>query len=525
MAESKDEAQPLEEVLLSQATQRATAVELEQPPPDRRILAQLISLTQPGQQYDFLEDTAELIIGRRAGCDIQVKDPRCSGRHLRIYRDASLGFFVEELGSNGSYVNENRMQKGDTRALCHGDAVSVLFYAHARAEDPQFQPFAAFMFRSTLEECVPESGRGLSRKRRLSDASGSSGSRSDGPSASLTATIAGNGPLPPAASGGEAVQTEASKAATAAQPEPDDSRELVTEQSVREKWDMRTLLGKGNFSEVRLGVKVCDGSKRAVKVVDRYSFVQFQCKRESRLSLVDEAKMLASLNHPGIVRCFEWFQTETKLYLVMELVEGGDLLRDILANGNFSENDARRLFHRLCEAVAYLHGRGVVHRDLKPDNVLLTSLERSSTLPKLADLGLARQNMNSRDSRTFCGTPHYFAPEVIDTFRSGSGSGAGYGPKVDMWSLGVVLYVLLSGMPPFEDEGLYEQILEGKYEFDAEEWEAVSPQAQDLVRQLMTVSAAQRPNISEALRHSWLQDEGARSPLRKICKQDIYDAG
>lgn len=177
------------------------------------------------------------------------------------------------------------------------------------------------------------------------------------------------------------------------------------------------------------------------------------------------------------------------------------------AGGCFAESDARRLFRLVCEALSYLHSKDVVHRDLKPDNVLLTSKERSTCMPKIADLGVAA-TYDSNHCKTICGTPHYFAPELIDAFKTPSDSlnqsSPGYGKTVDMWSLGVVLYILLSGTPPFEADGLYDQILGGHYEFDAEEWETVSSEAKDLVRRLMTVDPKKRPTIQEALKHCWL---------------------
>lgn len=289
---------------------------------------------------------------------------------------------------------------------------------------------------------------------------------------------------------------------------------LSTEEEFRAKYDMRidikNLIGKGTFSEVRRGLCIGDGPGdgrlRAIKVVNRNKFNSFQMLRNSHLSMVDEAKLLTSLDHPGIVKCFEWFQTKTSLYLVMELLEGGDLLQNIMQGGCFAEGHARRLFKLICEALSYLHGKDIVHRDLKPDNVLLTSKERSTCLPKIADLGVAA-TYNSNLTTT-CGTPHYFAPELVRGFKAPiiqepSGP-VGYGKPVDMWSLGVVLYILLSGTPPFEADGLYDQILQGRYEFDAEEWEAVSPEAKDLVRRLMTVEPEKRPTIDDALKHLWL---------------------
>jgi len=181
-----------------------------------------------------------------------------------------------------------------------------------------------------------------------------------------------------------------------------------------------------------------------------------------------------------------------------------------------------------------MHNLNIVHRDLKPENILLTCRDREAMHPKIADFGLARKNMQSKDCRTFCGTPHYFAPEVINTFRDReTGANMGYGKKVDMWSLGVILYVLLSGIPPFEEDGLYEQILEGKYEFDVREWTTVSPEAKELIRRLMTVNPKERLTIQEAFELRWLRLAshgerrvlgGGSGPAAKRLRSDVVAA-
>merc|ERR1712150_257932 len=173
----------------------------------------------------------------------------------------------------------------------------------------------------------------------------------------------------------------------------------------------------------------------------------------------------------------------------------------ILENGLFSEAQARALFKELCAAVLYLHEKDIVHRDLKPENILLTSKDREAMHFKIADFGLARKTIKTNDCKTFCGTPHYFAPEVIHTLqKNGSDEAAGYDKQADMWSLGVIFYIMLSGIPPFEEEGLYEQILEGKYEFDVPEWTYITPEAKGLVKRLMTVNPKDRLNIFQALK-------------------------
>jgi len=410
-------------------------------PDESGIDARLVSLNDTFR-FEFRGEQS-VDIGRHPDCQIVVKDPRVSGRHCRIFREGGH-WFVEELSANGLFINEHFMKKGDTRSLKHGDTVSVCVYAH----DATQTPFAAYNF-----------------------------------------LIVGD--LPTAS-------VRDSRAQVSTGPGP------VSEEWVRSKWDMRTPLGSGNFSTVYLGVKVEDGSKRfAVKAIDKNKFNEFQSKRESHLSLSSEAEVLTSLHHPGIVHFEEWFETTTKLYLVMEFVSGGDLLKFILESGCFEEMQAHRLFHDLCDAVQYLHSKNIVHRDLKPENVLLTTTDVSKMRLKIADFGLARKNMKSQDCRTFCGTPHYFAPEVINTLQQDQDQPSGYGKQADMWSLGVILYIMLCGIPPFEEERLFEQILGGKYEFDSSEWISVSLEAKDLVSRLMTVNPKDRLAVDQALAHKW----------------------
>lgn len=444
--------------------------------PDQGVHARLISVRAEKdgtmKRYELKKDKRQVHMGRHPKCEIKIEDPRVSGYHLKIYRDDAFRYFVEELSSNGCYINDHLMKKGETKSLQHGDEISIGVYVENTKET-----FAAYIFRKADHE-------------------------SDGDRQQVEQTIS---TVPPAAtSGREADGTVAPGGLEQWAGGPDGSHR-VTEQWVRDRWDTRTVLGSGNFSEVRLGVNVKTAEKRAVKIIDKKKFVQFQNKRDTTLTLSDEASVMASLRHSGIVRLFEWFETDYHLYLVTELLHGGDLLQCILEHGCFTEHTARRLFKELCEAVKFLHNRTIVHRDLKPENILLTSKDRDSMHLKIADFGLARTNHVSRDCKTFCGTPHYFAPEVINTFRDRETPAAGYGKQADMWSLGVILYIMLSGIPPFEEDGLYEQILEGKYEFDVREWTTVSPEAKLLVEKLMTVNPKDRLSIQEALDHTWFR--------------------
>lgn len=462
----------------SQQFSQTQAWNAQPPGLNQGVQARLVSTTMLNFTFELMVEHKEVLIGRHPGCQIQVKDKHVSSHHLRIYRDDASRYFVEELGSSGCFINDQFMKKGEHRALSHGDAITI-------GEKPQagdgISIFAGFIF-------------------RVADGKGNFDSSDEG------------SPIKGGISG-------ASTRLPSNNSEVPDQRNRVTEDWLKRNWDVNHVLGSGNFSEVRLGVDVKKGEKFAVKIIDKKKFWQFQSKRDSQLSLSDEADVLKCLNHRNIVKCFEWFQTEVQLYLVMELVGGGDLLQCILEHGRFSERQARRLFKQLCDAVCYLHMEmNIVHRDLKPENILLASKDRNTMIPKIADFGLARKNMKSRDCRTFCGTPHYFAPEVISTFRDkDSCQKAGYGKQADMWSLGVILYILLSGIPPFEEEGLYEQITEGRYEFDVAEWTTVSQEAKDLVRSLMTVNPKVRLTIQQALEDKWLRFPGMmESPTGRL---------
>jgi serine/threonine protein kinase len=447
---------------------------------DHGVHAQLSSLTEKNVCFQLRQEQLEFEIGRNPRCHVVVADKRASGVHLRIYRDDCFRYYVEEMSPNGCFINKDYVSKGEKRSLQHGDEVSLCVYAHSETE----KAFAAWVFTLVMNG-VPVCSDGYK---------GTTVAVSSVPEAMGTASV------------------DAAPDGT--------SKRVIDLLWVQSQWDLRTLLGSGNFGEVRLGVHVQSGERRAVKVIDKKAFAQFQRKRETRLALQSEAETLMNLNHENIMRVFDWFETDVHLYLVMELLSDGDLLQCIIEGGGcFTEPQARRLFRQLCEAVKYLHDQNVVHRDLKPENILVVGRDRNVMSLKVADFGLAWKNIKSGEHcQTFCGTPHYLSPEVINTFQlrqdGVNGQTVMYGKSVDVWSLGVILYVMLSGVPPFEDEGLYDQIVQAKFEFDVPEWRVVTPDAKALVKDMMTVSPVERLTIQQALDHQWLRFSPPSSPPR-----------
>ena len=194
--------------------------------------------------------------------------------------------------------------------------------------------------------------------------------------------------------------------------------------------------------------------------------------------------------------------TPLKVFIVTELASGGELLDRVVENGNFSESDARSMIYQVLKGMEYLHSKNIVHRDLKLENILLSD-GSSSAIVKIADFGLARFFADDSQLRTICGSPLYVAPEILDI----GANMETYTPAVDMWSIGVMLYILLSGNSPFENEdeqSLFQMIRLGEYSMDDHLWDHVSDEAKDCVQRLLTVNTSVRMTITQALEHPWV---------------------
>jgi len=197
----------------------------------------------------------------------------------------------------------------------------------------------------------------------------------------------------------------------------------------------------------------------------------------------------------------EFFETETTLYLVLELVTGGELLDKILEEKHFPEDKARNYFRQMLEAEIYLHAQDIAHLDLKPENILLK--EPDSDIIKLSDFGLSRVVDQASFMKTICGTPQYVAPEILTSNRN-----EGYGLACDLWSSGVILYIMLVGYPPFSDtkpKPVFEQIKTGDYDFPKDYWSDISPSAIYLIKRLLTVDPRKRITAKEALESAWMR--------------------
>ncbi|XP_077444481.1 serine/threonine-protein kinase MARK2-like isoform X13 [Stigmatopora argus] len=246
-------------------------------------------------------------------------------------------------------------------------------------------------------------------------------------------------------------------------------------------------IGKGNFAKVKLARHILTGKEVAVKIIDKT-----QLNSSSLQKLFREVRIMKMLNHPNIVKLFEVIETEKTLYLVMEYASGGEVFDYLVAHGRMKEKEARAKFRQIVSAVQYCHQKCIVHRDLKAENLLLDA----DMNIKIADFGFSNEFTLGNKLDTFCGSPPYAAPELFQ--------GKKYdGPEVDVWSLGVILYTLVSGSLPFDGQNLKElreRVLRGKYRIPF----YMSTDCENLLKKFLILNPSKRGSLEQIMRDRWL---------------------
>lgn len=293
----------------------------------------------------------------------------------------------------------------------------------------------------------------------------------------------------------------------ASKPAPDS--EAHTENSKGGTYDSeyitQTELGTGAFSVVKQCKRRVNGHLAAVKIIEKD-----KVSDDDLANLKEEMEILSSFNHEHIIKMEEYFDEPKYVYIVTELVAGGELFDRIVKKSYYSEKDARDLIRVFLKTMAYVHERGVVHRDLKPENLLLVSDDDDSDI-KIADFGLAKRIVDLKPNEPPCGTPAYVAPEILRNQK--------YGVEVDIWSIGVICYVLLAGYPPFYDEDvkkLFRKIKDGKYHFHQEHWGDKSPEAIDCIKKMLCVDVKERWTAKQLLTHDWVTTDDEKLKARNI---------
>ncbi|XP_072260265.1 serine/threonine-protein kinase DCLK1 isoform X1 [Pyxicephalus adspersus] len=267
--------------------------------------------------------------------------------------------------------------------------------------------------------------------------------------------------------------------------------------SIAERYKVGRTIGDGNFAIVKECVERSTGREYALKIINKS-----KCRGKEHM-IQNEVSILRRVKHPNIVLLIEEMDMPNELYLVMELVKGGDLFDAITSTNKYTERDANGMLYNLMSAIKYLHSLNIVHRDIKPENLLVYEHQDGSKSLKLGDFGLA--TVVDGPLYTVCGTPTYVAPEII--------AETGYGLKVDIWAAGVITYILLCGFPPFRGSGddqevLFDQILMGQVDFPSPYWDNVSDSAKGLITMMLQVDVDQRYSALQVLEHPWVNDDG-----------------
>lgn len=249
-------------------------------------------------------------------------------------------------------------------------------------------------------------------------------------------------------------------------------------------------LGSGSFSKVYLAEHKQTRSLRCIKKIPKSTM-----PIDQQLSLFNEIKILYEIDHPNIMKLFEYYQNEEAFFLISEYYEGGELL-DYINKNTITEQFAVKIMRQLLQAVSYLHCKRIIHRDIKPENLIFDSKGADAVL-KLIDFGTSLKMATNERLHTALGTIYYVAPEVLF---------GNYDEKCDVWSCGVIMYILLSGRTPFESNNeaeLVKKIKVGNFYFPAKEWSGVSQDAKHLIKRLLTFNPEKRPSAQAALGDEW----------------------
>eukprot|EP01100_Stratorugosa_tubuloviscum_P008637 TRINITY_DN359_c0_g1_i1.p1 TRINITY_DN359_c0_g1~~TRINITY_DN359_c0_g1_i1.p1 ORF type:complete len:346 (+),score=85.84 TRINITY_DN359_c0_g1_i1:35-1072(+) len=285
--------------------------------------------------------------------------------------------------------------------------------------------------------------------------------------------------------------------------------DVVYSTPIENVYSLGKEIGRGGFSVVIEGTNKETGEKFAIK-----SIKKTMAEGDDIKLLRREIHIMKKVNHPNILKLFEVYEDDETFYLVMELVTGKELFDKIVERGQYSEKEAANIVRQIVSAVDYLHSNGIAHRDLKPENLLSAEVDGEEII-KIADFGFSK-NFGEEKLTTSCGSPGYVAPEVLTSET--------YDKSVDMWSVGVIIYILLCGYPPFYADNapaLFKKIMDVKYDFEDPSWEDVSEAAKDLIRNLLVKDPKRRYTAKQCLQDPWAQ--GKVNGAKSIQLKDLKD--
>lgn len=271
--------------------------------------------------------------------------------------------------------------------------------------------------------------------------------------------------------------------------------DLVSEKQTKITSDYEFIkeIGTGAYSKVYKARHKATKATRCVKKLSKK-----ELSEEEKDKLVQEVAILKNLDHPNIVKVLEFYQNAKYFFIVTEYLEGGELFERIMEWQTFNEQQATKTMEQILSAVLYLHRQGFIHRDLKPENLIFETMDANSLI-KVIDFGTSCAYEKGDKLKKKLGTPYYIAPEVLKR---------NYDEKCDVWSAGVIMYILLCGYPPFnggDDKEIFNKVLSGKFDFPDEDWGHISKEAKDLIKQMLTYDSSKRISCANTLQHSWFK--------------------
>uniref|UniRef100_A0A8D2J6N1 Serine/threonine-protein kinase DCLK2 n=1 Tax=Varanus komodoensis TaxID=61221 RepID=A0A8D2J6N1_VARKO len=413
-----------------------------------------------------------------------------------------------------------KLDSGVVKRICTLDGKQVTCLQDFFGDDDVFIACGPEKYRYAQDDFVLDQSECRVMKSSYSRSSGTprySGSKSPGPSRRSKSPASVNG-----ASSSQLSTPKSAKSSSSSPTSPGSFRGLKVcvngnkcsgTSSILEKYKVGKVIGDGNFAVVKECIERSTGKEFALKIIDKGKC----CGKEHLIE--NEVSILRRVKHPNIIMLIEEMDTTMELYLVMELVKGGDLFDAITSSTKYTERDGSAMVYNLASALKYLHGLSIVHRDIKPENLLVCEYPDGTKSLKLGDFGLA--TVVEGPLYTVCGTPTYVAPEII--------AETGYGLKVDIWAAGVITYILLCGFPPFRSENnvqedLFDQILVGKLEFPSPYWDNITDSAKELISLMLQVNVEARYTAAQILNHPWVS-----VTVKYAAKKDIqiqaYAAG
>lgn len=278
-----------------------------------------------------------------------------------------------------------------------------------------------------------------------------------------------------------------------------------------ESYDLISKIGTGTFGKVYKVRHKNTKQFRAMKVV-KLDTINYQ---DDEHAFLKEIEMLSQLDHPNIIKIYEYFKDDLHYYVITEFAHGGELYEKIYTIKNYCEADAAIIMKQLLSVVFYIHSRGIVHRDLKPENILLETSNSGDLSIKIIDFGTSNYFIKGEKLTLGVGTPYYIAPEVLEK---------DYNNKCDIWSCGVIMYMLLSGSPPFDgpdDSAILSKVKKGKFSFNNDVWTTISAEAKNLITRMLEYKQDTRISAEEALKHDWFKKCVKKSIDSDFSKEEI----